>query len=101
MEPAAKSLSNFKNSTIFQFTVQFYGMEVVFKIMENKQTKKNKKATTQVSVGYGSRESGFQVQKAQAAATAVGFSLQSHLPPDVRENSWTSHRNVWEPWGRL
>lgn len=35
-----KSLSNLKNSTIFQFTVQFYGMEVV--IMENKSKTKQK-----------------------------------------------------------
>lgn len=35
--------------------------------MENKNKNKNKKATTQISLGYGSRESGLQVQKAQAA----------------------------------
>lgn len=29
----------------------------------------------------------------------VALSLQSHLPPDVREKGWRSHGNLCEAWG--
>lgn len=64
----------------------------------NGKQNKNKKAITQISLGYGSRDSGLQVQKAQAA-TGVALPLQGHLPPDMREKSWTRHRRICEPRG--
>lgn len=73
-------------------------MEVVLKKLKTK-TETNRKATIQVSFWYGSREGGFQVQKAHAATVAGAFSLQSLLPPDVEEKSWTCPRNVSEAGG--
>lgn len=50
-----------------------------------KQT--HKKATTQVSFRFGSREGGFQIPR--------GSHLKSLPPPDVREESWTEPQDHW------
>lgn len=84
-EPAAKSLYQiFKNSTIFQFTVQFYGMEVV--IMENKNKKQKQESDNPDLFGLWFRGEWTSGSKGSSSHRAVAFPLQGHLPPDAREN---------------